>query len=51
MYGGAPFGSVAYGALLQTESDGPLPEPSGGGSFMLMGIRSLLFAILAWAAA
>jgi hypothetical protein len=43
MYGGAPFGSVQYGGVRATGET--LPAPSGGGSMMLMGIRSILLVL------
>lgn len=46
MYGSAPFGSVAYGGISPSDSDPVVPAPSGGGAFMLMGIRALLLVLL-----
>jgi hypothetical protein len=45
MYGGAPFGGVPFGAINQSSSEPSIPAPSGGGSMMLMGIRSILLVL------
>jgi hypothetical protein len=45
MYGGAQFGGVPFGAINQS-SEPSIPAPSGGGSMMLMGIRSILLVLV-----
>jgi hypothetical protein len=47
MYGSAPFGAAPFGGEVHvTSGGGPLPEPTGGGNFMLLGVRSLWWALL-----
>lgn len=46
MYGGQPFGGAPFGGLkTQAASEPSYPAPSGGGSMMLMGIRSMLLVL------
>jgi hypothetical protein len=46
MYGGQPFGSAPFGGTQASSSEGSFPSPSGGGSMMLMGIRSILLVLV-----
>ena len=53
MYGGQPFGAAPFGGQpAATGGDGPPPPSPGGASrLMLMGIRSVVFALAMWASA